>query len=115
MFICNPHHFPNAMNTPCLFQLKMGEIKEGKSYVPAGLSAADYNKVRAAEAAKKKAKYDANVKKAGVFEDYTEWYAKRGTDTSQAWAKTATNGHRMAKTKYDWSGSGDRPLWAKKG
>jgi len=55
------------------------------------------------------------VKKAGVFEDYTEWYKKRGTDTSQAWAKTATNGHRMAKTKYDWSGLSDKPLWAKKG
>ncbi len=92
----------------------MGEIQEGKSYVPAGLSAAEYNKVRAAEAAKKKAKYEANVKKAGVFEDYTEFYKKRGTDVSQSWAKSATNGHRMAKTKYDWSGLSDKPLWAKK-
>ena len=96
-----------------ILQLKIGEIKEGASYVPAGLSAAEYNKFRAAEAAKKKARYEANVKKAGVFEDYTEWYKKRGTDTSQAWKKTATNGHRMAKTKYDWSGLKDKPLWAK--
>jgi hypothetical protein len=96
-------------------QLKVGEIKEGKSYVPAGLSAAQYNKVRAEEAAKKKARYEKNVKKAGVFEDYTEFYLKRGTDTTQNWKKSATNGHRMAKTKYDWSGNADKPLWAKKG
>mmetsp|Transcript_86086 Transcript_86086/g.248566 ORF Transcript_86086/g.248566 Transcript_86086/m.248566 type:complete len:157 (+) Transcript_86086:31-501(+) len=94
--------------------LKIGEIQDGKSYVPAGLSAAEYNKFRATEAAKKKAKYEANVKKAGVFEDFTEWYKKRGTDASQSWAKSATRGHRMAKTKYDWSGLSDKPLWAKK-
>jgi len=79
------------------------------------LSAAEYNKFRAAEASKKKARYEANVKKAGVFDDFTEWYAKRGTDVTQNWAKSVTNGHRMAKTKYDWSGLSDKPLWAKKG
>lgn len=81
--------------------------------MPAGLSAAEYNKVRAAEQAKKKARYEANVKKAGIFEDYTDWYKKRGTDTNQAWAKDVNLGHRMAKTKYDWSGLSDKPLWAK--
>ena len=95
-------------------QLKIGEIKAGSSYVPNGLTAAQFNKVRADEAAKKKARYEKNVKKAGIFEDFTEWYAKRGTDTTQAWAKDENRGHRMAKTKYDWSGLSDKPLWAKK-
>jgi hypothetical protein len=53
------------------------------------------------------------VKKAGVFEDYTEFYTKRGTDTKQDWAKDINKGHRMAKTKYDWAGLTDKTLWAK--
>mmetsp|Transcript_56497 Transcript_56497/g.158524 ORF Transcript_56497/g.158524 Transcript_56497/m.158524 type:complete len:153 (-) Transcript_56497:214-672(-) len=80
-------------------------IKTGKigsnSYVPSGMSAAQYQKIRDQEDAKKAANYQRNVKKAGVFEDYTEFYKKRGTDTSQAWAKSPTKGHRMAKLKYD--------------
>ena len=96
-------------------QLKIGEIKSGSSYIPAGLSAAEYNKIRKEQAAKKQANYERNVKKAGVFEDFTDWYAKRGTDTKQDWAKSGNLGHRMAKTKYDWSGLSDKPLWAKKG
>ena len=86
-------------------QLTQGKIGAG-SYVPSGLSAAEYEKIRSQEAAKKKANYDRNVKKAGVFEDYTEFYKKRGTDTNQAWAKSATRGHRMAKTKYDYDDVG---------
>jgi hypothetical protein len=53
------------------------------------------------------------VKKAGIFEDYTEFYIKRGTDTKQDWKKDVNLGHRMAKTKYDWSDLSDKPLWAK--
>lgn len=79
-------------------QLKVGKIEAGKSYVPAGLSAAEYSKVRAAEAKKKADRYEKNVKKAGVFQDYTEWYKKRGTDLSQDWKKNKnTLGHTMAK------------------
>ncbi|KAL3935869.1 MAG: hypothetical protein SGBAC_008694 [Bacillariaceae sp.] len=77
-----------------------GKIGSG-SYVPAGLSAAEYQKVRDADSKKKEANYQRNVKKAGVFEDYTEFYLKRGTDNSQKWKKSATLGHRMAKLKYD--------------
>jgi hypothetical protein len=95
--------------------MKVGNIEQGKSYVPSGLSAEQYNKFRAAEAKKKADNYARNVKKAGVFEDYTEFYKKRGTDVGEGWFKTATRGHRMAKTKYDWSGDSDKPLWAKKG
>lgn len=83
--------------------MKVGEITKG-SYVPNGLSAADYANLRKKEAAKKESNYQRNVKKAGVFEDYTEFYVKRGTDTKQAWAKDINLGHRMAKTKFDWSG-----------
>ena len=86
-------------------QLTQGKIGAG-SYVPSGLSAAEYEKIRSQEAAKKKANYDRNVKKAGVFEDFTAWYAQRGTDTNQKWAKSATRGHRMAKTKYDFDDVG---------
>lgn len=93
--------------------LQVGEIT-GKSYVPAGLTAEQYKKIREAEAKKKADNYARNVKKAGIFEDYTEFYLKRGTDVGEKWAKSVTKGHRMAKTKYDWSGEGDKPLWAKK-
>jgi len=75
-----------------------------KSYVPAGLTKEQYEKARAADAAKKNARYAKNVAKAGKFQDYTAFYIKRGTDTTDAWAKTATKGHDMAKTKFDWSG-----------
>eukprot|EP00551_Chaetoceros_affinis_P012681 CAMPEP_0203663896 /NCGR_PEP_ID=MMETSP0090-20130426/1396_1 /ASSEMBLY_ACC=CAM_ASM_001088 /TAXON_ID=426623 /ORGANISM="Chaetoceros affinis, Strain CCMP159" /LENGTH=158 /DNA_ID=CAMNT_0050526941 /DNA_START=62 /DNA_END=538 /DNA_ORIENTATION=+ len=93
--------------------LTRGEIT-GKSYIPAGLTAEQYKKIRAAEDKKKADNYQRNVKKAGVFEDYTEFYKKRGTDVGESWFKSPTRGHRMAKTKYDWSGDSDKPLWAKK-
>jgi hypothetical protein len=91
--------------------IKLGKITE-KSYVPAGLTKADYEKVRAAEVAKKAARYQKNVAKAGKFIDYTDWYIKRGTDTKAEWKKDVNLGHTMAKTKYDWSGLSDKPLWA---
>ena len=84
-----------------LVQLAVGKIG-ANSYVPAGLSASEYQKIRDRDAQKKAANYERNVKKAGVFEDYTEFYKKRGTDTAQAWYKSPTRGHRMAKTKYDF-------------
>ena len=93
--------------------LKTGKIGSN-SYVPAGLTADQYNKIRDSEAKKKADNYQKNVAKAGKFQDYTAFYIKRGTDTSQSWAKTVTKGHDMAKTKYDWSGKvNDAPLWAK--
>ena len=84
--------------------MKVGTITS-KSYVPQGMTAKQYSQLRATEQKKKEANYKRNVAKAGVFEDYTEFYLKRGTDTNQAWAKNKnTLGHRMAKTKFDWSG-----------
>jgi hypothetical protein len=78
------------------------------------MSAAQYQKIRDGEVSKKAANYDKNVKKAGIFEDYTEFYIKRGTDKSQAWKKDVNLGHRMAKTKYDWDNIlSDKVLWAK--
>jgi hypothetical protein len=85
--------------------LKVGSITN-KSYIPAGLTAKQYESIRKKEQAKKQANYQRNVAKAGVFEDYTDFYTKRGTDLSQAWAKNKnTLGHRFAKTKFDWSGA----------
>lgn len=72
--------------------------------MPNGLTKAQYEKIRAEEVAKKEANYKRNVAKAGIFEDYTEFYTKRGTDLTGAWKKSVTNGHKMVKTKYDWSG-----------
>jgi len=92
----------------------LGKIQPGKSYVPAGLTAAEYEKIRLGEKAKKEANYQKNVAKAGKFVDYTEWYKKRGTDLNDAWAKTQSRGHNMVKTKFDWSGQkNDATLWAK--
>merc|ERR1719145_536530 len=87
-------------------KLAVGKITD-KSYVPAGLTKEQYAKLRRKDAKKKAENYERNVKKAGIFEDYTEFYKKRGTDVSDSWAKSVTKGHRMAKTKYDWSGSKD--------
>ncbi len=83
--------------------LKTGTLN-ANSYVPSGLTREQYAKVRADADAKKAANYDRNVKKAGVFVDYTDFYLKRGTSENGSWMKLPNLGHRMAKTKYDWSG-----------
>jgi hypothetical protein len=83
--------------------LKVGKIGN-QSYVPNGLTKAQYEKVRKDAETKKNANYSKNVKKAGVFMDYTAFYMKRGTDLNAAWKKSVTLGHDMAKTKFDWSG-----------
>merc|ERR1712238_581273 len=70
--------------------LRMGKITEGKSYVPSGMSAAQYDSIRKRQVAKKASNYARNVAKAGVFEDYTEFYIARGTDLDQDWARTRT-------------------------
>merc|ERR1712106_947529 len=77
-----------------------------KSYVPSGLSKAQYEKVRAEGAKKKKDNYDRNVAKAGKFSDFYAFYKNRGTDTKDSW-RDVTNSHTMAKTKYDWQGDDD--------
>merc|ERR1712153_241327 len=92
--------------------LRMGKITEGKSYVPSGMSAAQYESIRKRQDAKKASNYARNVAKAGVFEDYTEFYIARGTDLDQD----------CAKNKYDWAGtagssfqkSGSKTVEAKK-
>jgi len=75
------------------------------SYVPAGLTKAEYEAIRKGDDKKKADNYARNVAKAGKFLDYTQFYLDRGTDVNENWAKNKnTLGHRMAKTKYDWSG-----------
>ena len=80
-----------------------GKLTE-KSYIPTGLTKAQYEKIRAEADKKKAANYQKNVAKAGVFDDYTEFYLKRGTEVNGSWMSLPNLGHRMAKTKYDWSG-----------
>lgn len=90
---------------------KMKKIKQGSitanSYVPAGLTAEEYRKIREADAKKAESNYEKNVKKAGKFLGFDEFYQKRGTDLSGAWLKAPGRGHRFAKTKYDYSGAKD--------
>jgi len=82
-------------------------IKTGKltsnSYVPSGLSKAQYEKVRSDADAKKDARYAKNVKKAGKFLGFSVFYQKRGTKVGGEWMDEPNRGHDMAKTKYDWS------------
>ncbi|KAG7360952.1 hypothetical protein IV203_036051 [Nitzschia inconspicua] len=94
---------------------KSKNIKTAKlgsnSYVPAGLTAAEYQKIRDAEDAKKAANYEKNVKKAGKFLDFTKFYTQRGTDLNQAWAKQPGRGHTFAKTKYSFDTAKDGKKW----
>eukprot|EP00584_Thalassiosira_punctigera_P002450 CAMPEP_0172541242 /NCGR_PEP_ID=MMETSP1067-20121228/12072_1 /TAXON_ID=265564 ORGANISM="Thalassiosira punctigera, Strain Tpunct2005C2" /NCGR_SAMPLE_ID=MMETSP1067 /ASSEMBLY_ACC=CAM_ASM_000444 /LENGTH=160 /DNA_ID=CAMNT_0013327243 /DNA_START=1012 /DNA_END=1494 /DNA_ORIENTATION=+ len=91
--------------------LKTGSLTD-RSYVPSGLTKAQYEKIRADADKKKDANYQKNVKKAGVFQDYTEFYMKRGSEENGSWMKLPNRGHDMAKTKYDWSGEkNDAPAY----
>jgi hypothetical protein len=83
--------------------LKVGELKDN-SYIPAGLTKAQYAAIRQKEQQKKEQNYQRNVAKAFKFTDFTEWYKKRGTSLDFAWKKDINLGHDMAKTKYDWTG-----------
>jgi len=54
---------------------------------------------------RKKSNYKKNVDKAGIFENYTEFYVKRGTEEGGSFLNMANNGHKMVKTKFDWTGN----------
>ena len=92
--------------SPCDAQLKTGTIG-ANSYVPSGLTAAQYAKIRADEEAKKASNYKKNVAKEGKFLGFDEFYLKRGTNLEGGWKKDVNLGHRMAKTKFDFSGKKD--------
>jgi len=91
--------------------LAQGKLTD-KSYVPAGLTKAEYEKIRKAEVARKQKNYEDKKKNAFKYTDFTEWYAKRGTELNQGWKKAVTLGHSMAKTKYDWSGTEEAKKFA---
>lgn len=93
--------FPSHSSNPR--QLKSGSIGSS-SYVPAGLSAAEYAKIRAQDEKKKDASYKKNVAKAGKYQDFTKFYLARGTSEGGSWLKAPARGHTMVKTKYDFSG-----------
>jgi hypothetical protein len=81
-----------------LYHLQIKTAKIGSnSYVPAGLTASQYQKIRDADEAKKNANYEKNAKKAGKFLDFTAFYTQRGTDVTQSWIKAPSRGHTMAK------------------
>ena len=86
--------------------IKVGKLGDN-SYVPSGLTKAQYEKIRADAQAKKEKNYKDRQDKAFQFTDFPEWYAKRGTELGQGWKKDVNLGHTMAKTKFDWSGNKD--------
>ena len=92
--------------------IKTGALTD-KSYVPTGLTKAQYEAIRSGADKKKEANYAKNVAKAGKFIDFTDWYKQRGTGEGGSWLKAPNLGHRMAKTKYDWSGEteGETPMY----
>lgn len=94
----------NMYNARSTKNLKPAAIKKGTSYVPSGLTAAQYASVRSKDYKTSEANYKRNAAKGGVYQNFTAWYTKRGTDSSATW-RGVTNGHSFAKTKYDW-GSG---------
>jgi hypothetical protein len=81
--------------------LKTGSLGSN-SYVPAGLTLAEYQKIRAADEAKKDANYKKNVGKAFKFQDFDEFYLKRGTDVNGKWLNAPGKGHTFTKTKYNF-------------
>ena len=87
-------------------QTQQGKVGAG-SYVPDGLSLAEYQKVRDADAGKAKSNYNKNVKKAGKFLAFDDFYNKRGTTEGGTWLSAPGKGHTFAKTKYDFSGGKD--------
>jgi hypothetical protein len=74
------------------------------------LSPAQYKKIRDAEQKKKDDNYKRNVSKAFKFQDFDQFYLKRGTAEGGKWLKEAGRGHTFAKTKYDYSGTGKAPM-----
>jgi hypothetical protein len=83
--------------------LKQGNLGSN-SYVPAGLSKAEYEKIRTKDLAKKDNNYKKAVANAGKFADFDRFYEKRGTDVGGSWLKAPGRGHTFTKTKYDYSG-----------
>ena len=82
--------------------VKVGSLG-ANSYVPAGLTKEQYAKVRAEEAKKKADNYNRNVAKAGVYEDFTAWYAQRGTELGQSWKKKVTLGRKFVRRMIGYS------------
>lgn len=72
------------------------------------MSKSEYEKIRKSDASKADKKYQEKASNAFKFIDFTKWYVDRGTDEGGNWLKDPTLGHRMAKTKYDYSGTADK-------
>ena len=100
---CLIRDFPSSFALDANEQLKNGSIGSN-SYVPAGLTPAQYAKIREEDAKKKDSNYQKNVAKAGKFSDFDKFYLSRGTDEGGKWLKAPSRGHTMVKTKYDFSG-----------
>merc|ERR1719275_278276 len=92
--------------------VKTGQLTN-RSYVPTGLTKAQYEQVRKEADNKKNAVYAKNVKKAGKFKRFSDFYQGRGTTVGGSWMNEDNRGHIMCKTKYDWSGetTDDLPFW----
>lgn len=85
--------------------MAVGKLSKN-SYVPAGMSKADYDKIRTNEKQAKTNRYNKYAAKKDEYGDFQDFYVARGTDKNAAW-KSVTNNHAMCKTKYDWQGDND--------
>merc|ERR1711924_145481 len=64
--------------------------KQGKSYVPSGLTAKQYDEIRKGQVRKKQENYAKNVAKAGIFEDYTDWTPSMEPTSAKTGPRTRT-------------------------
>ena len=77
----------------------MGKLTNN-SYVPSGMSKAEYDKIRTKEKQSKEQKHNKYAGKKDEYGEFQDFYAQHGTDKNAAW-------RTMCKTKYDWQGDDD--------
>lgn len=83
--------------------LQLKAAKLGKnSYVPAGLTAAQYQKIRDQDEAKKNSNYQGYASKAFKFITLDTFTKAREVSKGDSIVKDVTRGHTMAKLKYDY-------------
>lgn len=107
IYILTPYH--SHLSLSISLQTQLGPAKLGSnSYVPDGLTAAQYENIRQKEAAAADSSYSKWVAKAGKFMTLDTFTAARENSKGDKFTKDPTRGHRMAKLKY---GPGDEKKW----
>jgi len=105
MDLYNPVKTQNDYGARRKKNITTGKLSKN-SYVPAGMTQEQYAKMRTGEAKAKKDRYNKYVAAGDEYNLFFDFYKNRGTDKNSNW-RSDTNGHTMAKTKYDWDGDSD--------